>query len=81
MRSEGRSIRHELALNAGESTGRINTLLIVAEARSFISRAWWLGVFAGLANMVTMLSVNFLGDALRDIFDVRETKIFGRALR
>ena len=70
-----------MALNAGESIGRITTLLILAEVRSFISCARWLGVFAGLANMVTMLSVNFLGDALRDIFDVRETKIFGRALR
>ena len=48
--------------------------LILAESRSFISRAWWLGVFPGLAIMVTVLSVNFLGDALRDILDVREAK-------
>ena len=47
--------------------------LILAESRSFISRAWWLGVFPGLFIMVTVLSINFLGDALRDIFDVRET--------
>jgi peptide/nickel transport system permease protein len=46
--------------------------LILADARSFISRAWWLGVFPGLFIMVTVLSVNFLGDALRDILDVRE---------
>ncbi len=64
-----------MALNASESTGPINTLLILAEARSFISRAWWLGAFAGLANMVTVLSVNFPGDALRAILDVRETKV------
>jgi len=48
--------------------------LILAESRSFISRAWWLGVFPGLAIMITVLSVNFLGDALRDILDVREAK-------
>jgi peptide/nickel transport system permease protein len=48
--------------------------LILSEARSFISRAWWLGVFPGLAIMITVLSVNFLGDALRDILDVREGK-------
>ena len=48
--------------------------LILAESRSFISRAWWLGVFPGLAIMLTVLSVNFLGDALRDILDVREAK-------
>ena len=51
--------------------------LILADSRSFISRAWWLGVFPGLFIMVTVLSINFLGDALRDLFDVRETKDLG----
>ena len=46
--------------------------LILADSRSFIARAWWLGVFPGLFIMVSVLSVNFLGDALRDFFDVRE---------
>ena len=46
--------------------------LILSEGRSFISRAWWLGVFPGLAIMLTVLSINFLGDALRDALDVRE---------
>ena len=46
--------------------------LILADARSFISRAWWLGVFPGLFIMLTVLSINFIGDALRDVFDVRE---------
>lgn len=46
--------------------------LILSDARTFISRAWWLGVFPGLAIMLTVLSINFLGDALRDAFDVRE---------
>jgi peptide/nickel transport system permease protein len=49
--------------------------LILAESRSFISRAWWLGVFPGLFIMVTVLAINFLGDTLRDILDVRETKL------
>ncbi len=48
--------------------------LILADARSFISRAWWLGVFPGLFIMITVLSINFLGDALRDMLDVRETR-------
>ena len=47
--------------------------LIVSDSRSFISRAWWLGVFPGLAIMITVLSINFVGDALRDILDVRDT--------
>ncbi|MDH3662256.1 MAG: ABC transporter permease [Alphaproteobacteria bacterium] len=50
--------------------------LILAEARSFISRAWWLGVFPGLFIVITVLSINFLGDGLRDLLDVRETKDF-----
>jgi peptide/nickel transport system permease protein len=45
--------------------------LIVSDARSFFSRAWWLGVFPGMAIMLAVLSINFLGDALRDILDVR----------
>ncbi len=48
--------------------------LILADARSFISRAWWLGVYPGLFIMVTVLSINFLGDALRDLLDVKEVK-------
>jgi peptide/nickel transport system permease protein len=46
--------------------------LILADARSFISRAWWLAVFPGLAITLTVLSINFVGDALRDILDVRD---------
>ncbi|MFQ5973379.1 MAG: ABC transporter permease [Alphaproteobacteria bacterium] len=53
--------------------------LILSEARSFISRAWWLGIFPGLFIMITVLSINFLGDYLRDLLDVRETKDLGKA--
>ena len=51
--------------------------LILSESRSFISRAWWLGVFPGLAIMLTVLAINFVGDSLRDIMDVREGKEVG----
>ena len=47
--------------------------LILADGRSFISRAWWLGIFPGLAILLTVLSINFIGDALREFLDVRET--------
>lgn len=47
--------------------------LILSDGRSFISRAWWIGVFPGLFIMLTVLSINFLGDALRDLLDTRET--------
>ncbi len=48
--------------------------LILADARSFVSRAWWLGIFPGVAIMLTVLSINFIGDALRDFLDVREVQ-------
>ncbi len=46
--------------------------LILSDARTFFSRGWWLAIYPGLAITITVLSINFLGDALRDIFDVRE---------
>jgi len=48
--------------------------LILSDARTFFSRAWWLALFPGLAIMLTVLSLNFFGDALRDILDVKEYK-------
>jgi peptide/nickel transport system permease protein len=50
--------------------------LIISDSRTFFSRAWWLAVFPGMAIMVTVLSINFLGDALRDILDVRNEEGF-----
>ncbi len=49
--------------------------LILSDGRSFISRAWWLGIFPGVAIMVTVLAINFFGDYLRDVFDVREAAV------
>ena len=46
--------------------------LILSDARSFFSRAYWLAIFPGLAITLTVLSINFLGDALRDILDVHD---------
>lgn len=46
--------------------------LILADGRGFISQAWWLGVFPGLAIMLVVLSINFIGDWLRDALDVRQ---------
>lgn len=33
--------------------------------------AWWMGVFPGIAIFLTVLALNFLGDALRDSLDSR----------
>ena len=45
--------------------------LILAESRNFFQTAWWLSIFPGLAIVVTVLSLNLLGDGLRDALDVR----------
>lgn len=43
--------------------------LMLAESRSFIRNAWWLAAFPGLAIMTVVISINLLGDGLRDAFD------------
>ena len=42
------------------------------ESRNYIGQAWWSSVMPGAAIMLTVLSVNFLGDWLRDILDPKE---------
>jgi peptide/nickel transport system permease protein len=43
--------------------------LMLAESRDQFRRAWWLATFPGLAIMLTVISINLLGDGLRDAFD------------
>lgn len=42
---------------------------MLADGRVYISTAWWVVTFPGLAILFTVLSVNLLGDWLRDYFD------------
>ena len=42
---------------------------IIADGRAFISYAWWIATFPGLAIMATTLGFNFVGDGLRDALD------------
>ncbi|MGC9530428.1 MAG: ABC transporter permease [Candidatus Bipolaricaulaceae bacterium] len=44
---------------------------IIADGRGFISFAWWVATFPGLAIMLTTLGFNFMGDGLRDALDPR----------
>jgi peptide/nickel transport system permease protein len=43
--------------------------VMIADGREYLSSAWWLAVFPGLAIMLTVLGVIFLGDWLRDVMD------------
>ena len=44
---------------------------MLADGREFLQRAWWVAFFPGAAIMVTVLSINLLGDGLRDALDPR----------
>lgn len=44
---------------------------MLAEGRVYITEAWWLVTLPGLAIMLTILSINLLGDGLRDALDPR----------
>ena len=43
--------------------------LLVADGRQLVVSAWWISMFPGFAILLTVLSVNLLGDWLRDRLD------------
>jgi len=45
--------------------------LLVSEGWTYINKAWWISVFAGLAIFIIVLGFNLLGDALRESMDPR----------
>ncbi|HEY7765484.1 MAG TPA: ABC transporter permease subunit [Aestuariivirgaceae bacterium] len=58
-----------LGMGAQPPTPEWGTML--AESREFILRAWWVVTFPGLAILITVLSINLMGDGLRDALDPR----------
>ena len=44
---------------------------MLSAARRFLRIAWWMTVFPGLAISITVLSINLIGDGLRDALDPR----------
>lgn len=42
---------------------------MLAEAREFITSAWWVVTMPGLAILITVISINLIGDGLRDTLD------------
>ena len=42
---------------------------MLAEAREFILRAWWVVTLPGCAILLTVLAINLMGDGLRDALD------------
>jgi len=56
-----------LGMGAQPPTPEWGTML--AEAREFILRAWWVVTFPGLTILVSVLAINLMGDGLRDALD------------
>jgi peptide/nickel transport system permease protein len=44
---------------------------MLSSGRDYIATAWWLAAFPGLAIAITVLSILFLGDWLREVMDPR----------
>ena len=63
---EGDRVVPEL-LGAQPPTPEWGTML--ADAREFVLRAWWVVTFPGLAILITVLAFNLMGDGLRDALD------------
>jgi dipeptide transport system permease protein len=56
-----------LGLGAQPPTPEWGTML--ADAREFVVRAWWVVTLPGVAILVTVLAFNLFGDGLRDALD------------
>jgi peptide/nickel transport system permease protein len=44
---------------------------MISEGREYLTSAWWLAIFPGLALTGLVVSVNLMGDRLRDVLDPR----------
>ena len=44
---------------------------MLADGRVYLTTAWWLATFPGVAILVTVLGINLFGDGLRDTLDPR----------
>ncbi len=56
-----------LGLGAQPPASEWGTML--ADAREFVLRAWWVVTFPGVMIFIAVLAFNLLGDGLRDAFD------------
>lgn len=58
-------------LGAGVPSSTVTWGVMVAEGREWLNTAWWMAVFPGTAILLIVMSINFVGDWLRDRFDPR----------
>jgi peptide/nickel transport system permease protein len=48
--------------------------VMISEGREYIATSWWVSAFPGIAILITVMSVNLVGDWLRDALDPRQRK-------
>ena len=76
--SVGGTILTEAALSflgLGIQNPDVSWGLMLADARGYITNAWWAITMPGIAIMLTCLSSNLLGDWLRDSFDPKRRQL------
>ncbi len=49
--------------------------IMLADGRQYLTYAWWLATFPGLAIMLVVLGTNLVGDWLRDMLDPRQRAV------
>lgn len=56
-----------LGLGVGVSAATWGAM--ISQGKDYLTDAWWISAFPGLAIMITVLSINLIGDWLRDSLD------------
>jgi peptide/nickel transport system permease protein len=62
-------------LGLGIQSPDVSWGLMLADARNYITNAWWAITMPGIAIMLTCLSANLIGDWLRDTLDPRRRQL------
>jgi peptide/nickel transport system permease protein len=62
-------------LGLGIQSPDVSWGLMLADARNYITTAWWAITLPGVAIMLTCLSANLIGDWLRDTLDPRRRQL------
>jgi peptide/nickel transport system permease protein len=55
----------------GLTRGYVSWGFMIAESRNYLATSWWTATLPGLCIVFLVLSMNIIGDFLRDVFDPR----------